>query len=303
MDPSRFDALARALTAATPRRRALVALPMGAFAHLTSISVLEARKKKKKKKKKCKVNCAGKVCGPSNCPGKSCGACPDGESCRANGRCACEPEPLATTCAGIACGPATNNCGQPVTCQCAQPPCADATCQNGTCVIVPKDPGDSCNGSDGLCCGSGLNLTCKAVSDDLLNCGACGNDCGPRADQCVQGECRCGNHPQCPVVAACHLGTCQCSQQGEIYCGGQCIQAACCVQDEPGVLCGGVCVANVCCGPSQGCTTSDDCCHHGSGPGYTVCVQGTCCLDNGSACTQASAHKCCSGHCSANFCL
>lgn len=301
MDSGRFDALARALTAATSRRAPLAALALGALAQFTPLSLTVARKKKKKKKKKCKVDCAGKVCGPSNCPGKSCGTCPAGESCKANGRCACDAEPLATTCAGKPCGPATNNCGQQVTCQCTQPPCANATCQNGACVSALKSPGEPCNGSAGLCCGPGLNLTCKAVSNDPLNCGACGNECDLRADQCVAGECRCGSHPQCPVQAECHLGSCLCPP-GEVYCGGQCVQAACCANDEPGVLCGGQCVADVCCGLGKGCDETSDCCKHGPDPGQTACFENTCCLQNGSACTEASAHRCCSGHCVANVC-
>ncbi|MCC7022112.1 MAG: hypothetical protein IT338_04755, partial [Thermomicrobiales bacterium] len=148
--------------------------------------------------------------------------CADGTTtCDSNGHC-CQPESKETTCAtGSAnpkCGQVPNNCGQQVDCG----PCADRTCQSGTCsdadhtchyTSVFGTSGPNCTtvccediNEESVCCPSGATV-CRAV-DGL--CGCAGDAaCGTGKHCCGNGECQqCCSVDDCPPNATCQAGTC-----------------------------------------------------------------------------------------------
>lgn len=106
------------------------------------------------------------------------------------GSCGCSPEPLATTCAGKACGPATNNCGQPVTCPdtCVAPStCGGAAGPNScTCISSGNPCGNRCGGTATDNCGN--VFTCHA------DCGIDGQ-CPVAGGTCVANFCSCRKGP------------------------------------------------------------------------------------------------------------
>lgn len=129
-----------------------------------------------------------------------CTACASGESCTgAPTRCACVPEARATTCAKVACGVTTNNCGTSVdcgntctppkscggggaanTCGCTAPsPCNNVDCGNvtnacGVVVVCGCAGSDTCSGTPGKC-------GCVAPEDA---CALAGQSCGLTTDSC-----------------------------------------------------------------------------------------------------------------------
>jgi hypothetical protein len=113
----------------------------------------------------------GYVCGSWVFCGEqvSCGSCSSG-TCDAQGQCACVPDPLTTTCANIACGNVTNNCGVVVSCtdSCR----ADQVCSGNTCVCEF----DECGG------------VCVDVLSDEAHCGSCDTVCGV-GEFCAAGSC------------------------------------------------------------------------------------------------------------------
>jgi hypothetical protein len=166
MDPKRFDAIARSLTAASSRRSALAGLLVGFMAPLVGNAETEAKrnrrrgrgnprqngmargrdsgdrvgveKKHKRHKKKpqpgCSSNCAGKACGAGDGCGGVCqsGTCSSGASC-VKGQCL--PD-------GGGCTPA---CTGGRVCQ-----------SNGTCACPPDKPhsGGYCDDTCRECCTS-----------------------------------------------------------------------------------------------------------------------------------------------------
>lgn len=139
------------------------------------------------------VACSGRCGGvkvTNNC-GQSVGcpqACPTSLVCIVTS--CCTPEPLATTCAGVACGPNVNNCGQavqcPDTCDASTPCGVGGAGPNACCVPAPV----SCSDAQ---CGPKLN-----------NCGQPGT-CPDKCDlHCFRMGC---NHGTC-IGTSCKCATC-----------------------------------------------------------------------------------------------
>jgi hypothetical protein len=178
MDGSRFDALARSLTTARSRRRALTGL-VGGTLSLLGVAEIAGRHKKKKKRHSsspppspppppsptCTPNCAGKVCGDDGCGG-SCGvACTGGNTCH-NGTCVCFP--------GTTACPANQVC-----------------LSNGTCATVCQTDGN-CN-ADCTCNGfpsaeGPRYCTADTTCGDVPQVCTTANDC-PRGQACQGTNC------------------------------------------------------------------------------------------------------------------
>lgn len=127
----------------------------------------------------CVPDCAGRACGPDPVCGTSCGGCPAGHTCTADGQCACQPD-----CSQRTCGP-DPVCGA----SCGECPAGTACSDAGECLCQPDCGGRVC-GPDPVCgtdCG-----TCPAgkVCNPAGQCepAGCEPDCAGRA---------CGPDPVC----------------------------------------------------------------------------------------------------------
>ena len=197
MDADRFDALARSLQLATPRRAALGAIGGGLAALLARLGIDESeakkRKKHKKKKKKCKGNKkkCGKKCIPKSqcCKDSECGdqqfccqgACIDDVLCCTDADCGgniytCEegvclcPDPSEVPCSA-------NECCDPDTQVCEVTPDTSA-CQSGDCPAGTDFCSDEtfylCGGP---LCGCTTSLEGQTVCTDLAGvCVDCATD-------------------------------------------------------------------------------------------------------------------------------
>src|SRR5687768_6311995 len=224
MDPSRFDALARSLTLAGSRRRALGGLLFGTLGHVASRpDEVGAKKKKpcppckKRKKGKCKKKlpdgtpCAGGACQDGRCVAVCTPPCTDGRVCQAGGVCACPPDRL------LVC-PGSSVCSQCCEDDDCSDPLADSrsVCRDGRCVCT--DPrlhrcpsGTSRSGQCGTCCG---NDECPGAEQCTTQ--------GSQPPRCVCGQL--GNGPRCNTVCiptGCD-GRCQqpCFGFGQACCDG-----------------------------------------------------------------------------------
>ena len=225
MDDRRFDAISRALGAASRRRvlGLLAAMPLlGGPSGLLTEDAVEAKnrrrgkdlqqerkgkgKGKKKRKKRCKPKGKGKVCAGT------CGPVRNKQTCRKTvdcGPCICDP-----ACTGCTtCDAATQTCVS----QCA----ASDTCCDGACIDTQRDDancgacGAACDASEACCdgacidpqtnadhCGTCGNVceagesccdgACINLQTDAANCGACGNACDA-GEICVAGGCQACN--------------------------------------------------------------------------------------------------------------
>ena len=248
MDAHRFDALARTLTTAGSRRRALNGLLSGTLGLVLTASTVEdvAAKKpcppcKKRKQGKCKKklpdgspcsggtcqsgscvaagcerNCDRKICGSDGCGG-SCGTCVAPETCQ-NGDCRCT-----RNCAPDGCGP--DGCGG----FCGS--CNDGTCTPSgvcTCVIGTELCKGSCvdtcdvestrNPDNCRCC----VLNGESGYDSQTSCvaGCCSEKCDP--DPSRPGQWKCVGQPggqPCTFHAQCASHICQFSG-GNGFCFG-----------------------------------------------------------------------------------
>jgi hypothetical protein len=126
----------------------------------------------------CDGKCGGVVvtnnCGPNiGCPAQ----CPAGQACQ--GTTCCNPEPLATTCAGVACGLKVNNCGQTILCPstCISPNvCGGGGGGPNACGCTPIDTcGSRCSGTVTDNCGN--TITCKADCSIGGECPCAGGSC------------------------------------------------------------------------------------------------------------------------------
>jgi len=168
----------------------------------------------------CTPACAGRACGPDGCGG-SCGSCPAGHTCSADGQCACQPD-----CTGLSCGP------DPVCGQSCGGCSADEACVAGQCACQPDCSGLSC-GPDPIC---------------GQPCGTCDPD-----QECVQGQCmnrvcqpackdrECGLDPVCgQSCGQCPAGL-SCSPEGACVddgCDPDCSGRACGPDPSCGRSCG-----------------------------------------------------------------
>ena len=136
MDPIRFEALTRSLTAPGSRRKALAGALVGSLGVLGLAHSEDAAAKKKcpsckkRKKGKCKPKPNGATCAGGSCLGGRCVTCNDGLK---NGS---ETD--------VDCGGSCKRCGNGRSCLVAND-CASGTCTGGVCVTCT--PNQLC-GSD-----------------------------------------------------------------------------------------------------------------------------------------------------------
>lgn len=191
MDAGHFDALARTLTPANPRRRVLgvlATLPvLGSLVVLLDANETEAKDRRRRRKTRHDRR---------KHPGQR----------KHHKRKKCKAESVGQTCANR-CGSVSNNCNQSVDCgSCACDPACDAcfTCQDGgpttlgTCVVDPAQQGQTyglvgqiCQ-ADGSCAcdaGSCANPTPICANGACVFCSAT-NPCP--AGQCCAGDGSCG---------------------------------------------------------------------------------------------------------------
>jgi hypothetical protein len=142
----------------------------------------------------CTPDCNRKICGDDSCGG-SCGDCPTGHLCTANGTCVDQCPSGQRFCQG-SCIPGTHCCTDD---ECD----GNQTCCQGSCI-----PGthccadDDCDG-DQTCCPDGR---CANLQTDAVNCGACGATC-PVNETCSAGTCRCGAGPSAAPDTCCDGGS------------------------------------------------------------------------------------------------
>jgi hypothetical protein len=135
----------------------------------------------------CVPDCVGNECGDDGCGG-SCGQCPAGVACGADGQCICTPNCNGKECGGDGCGGSCGNCG------------SKEFCAVGQCECAPDCSGKQC-GSDGCggdcgkcpCPGCAPNLTvCSGttcVDDGVVSCSEifdCLNLCEAEDSACTQ---------------------------------------------------------------------------------------------------------------------
>jgi hypothetical protein len=206
----------------------------------------------------CTPQCGGKQCGSDGCNG-SCGTCPSGQSCDANGQCQkiCTPQCNGKTCGPDGCGGTCGTCPAGQTCD------STGKCQT---ICTPNCNGKTC-GPDG--CGG--------------TCGSCpaGQTCGSNG-QCTPSGGTCG-HPICSTGGALSAGCDPCATKicaadsfccstqwdsicvGEVtsICGqscggnGHCAHALCATGSKLAKKCD-PCVTKICAADSFCCSTSWD---------------------------------------------
>ena len=136
--------------------------------------------------------------------------CPNGQICAnaATGACApaaCIPDPIEVACAGLACGPASNGCGQDYEC--------------GTCG---RKKGKKGKPSRKQICVSGV---CKATGKKrCVGSGLAGQPCGGKKCKCVGGR-RCNNGKCCEPTG-----------DGSVHCtaNSDCCPGLMCARRRPG---------------------------------------------------------------------
>jgi len=176
----------------------------------------------------------------------------------------------------------------------------------------------TCPSSQG-CCKTAGEYSCTSESNDIYNCGRCGNICSPSED-CIDGICQPpsadsgsgggdsggGDGASC-TGSACDSGVCaplgswqECTMNVPSNPGGGCC---------PGLTCGygytsgasglelGVCCVSW---GAAGCTHSTDCCAFDPNV-LPTCNSGKCCVASGAPCDSVSGGTpCCSGVCAVN---
>ncbi|HLC77772.1 MAG TPA: hypothetical protein VJH92_01475 [Candidatus Nanoarchaeia archaeon] len=124
------------------------------------------------------------------CPGNWLPTTPPSSCCDVT---CCLPEPIATTCSGVQCGPTTNNCGQSLTCPntCA----GNEVCQGNSCVCV-SDNAAACLAAfgAGYQCGQTTNQC-----GQLIGCGSCPPAENSSLTQCNMVNGRCELPPSLPT--------------------------------------------------------------------------------------------------------
>jgi hypothetical protein len=291
------------------------------------------RKKGKKRRgvcaESCTPQCASRVCGGNGCGG-SCGSCPAGQFCDANGQ--CRGCPAGQRFCGGACV-SGNQCCPGETRSCYTGPAG--TLGKGICAAGTERCLD--NGQWGGCLGQVLP-TCdgRACGPDRCggSCGTCPSGLHCHSDgqcsSCPDGQklCRgaCILKTQCCTGLDCGTGTCQnglcVCPPNSLQCGPDCIAAAACCPGETRTCYSGpagsagkgickagtqTCAANFAWGACQGevlpkpetCNGVDDDCDGviDDGPlcpGEAVCRSGGCCLPIGTDCENVD-EPCCDG--------
>jgi len=254
MDGTHFDALARSLSTAGSRRRALGGLLVSALGLLGSQTEKASAKKKKpcppckkRKKGKCKANL------------------PDGTSCENGGSClsgSCRPPagpldvtPPPSTCSPAICAGCCDAQGvcQPgnthLACGSGGGPCAACAnpkpvCFNNVCTTCQNNaparpcPNGCCDGITGTCLPGTTRGSCGAVGGACQTCpwGVCANGV------CTCDNTSCSGNMCCdPVAKRCQF----LSSGSHLSCEGWCIPSSC-----GAGACGADCTnTEVCCSP------------------------------------------------------
>jgi hypothetical protein len=215
--------------------------------------------------------------------------CGPGYACQGN-QCICVPT---TSCAsqGIECGPATDDCGNPLSCgECTSPQTCGGGGTSGVCGCTTQM---TCEGR----CGS-VPTECGTVLECGSACGACqvcsaentcvpaafGADCsfGCTGAQCVEGQCYEEYTVPCPPFDAdpCQTYACSPSPQGPLCLGTPANEGAACDPQtycQTGVCTNGQCVGTpIVCPVCHTCTTTT--CEPITGES---CGDGFQCLDGG----------------------
>jgi hypothetical protein len=301
MDARRFDELARAMSAAGPRRglvRLLAVLPFADWLTLLTGEDASLAKRRRKGRGQDRDKDQGKgrqKVGSDNhkhehrrrkhnLPHKH-------KHDNKNKKKKCKPESTAQTC-GSKCGPVKNNCKKSVDCgSCACEPtctvCKICNPETTQCEADPAQVGDPCG--DGLVCQEDGQCACQGNS-----CGGCraceGGECVPDpsvvctpSDQCHEaGECdpetgQCTT-PRKEDGASCDDGD-PCTQYDTCQ-NGECVGTPKDCSSESDVCNDGVCRADGTCGtrPKQdgtGCNADNNSCTSGDSCQNGVCTPGT----------------------------
>ena len=102
----------------------------------------------------CTPACSGRECGSDGCGG-SCGTCPGGAPCKADGTCTCTPDCTGKACGDDGCGGSCGDCASDQTCTsgaCTGGACGAVTCGSaatcchcsGTPICYSLPPGTTC---------------------------------------------------------------------------------------------------------------------------------------------------------------
>ncbi|MCA9561371.1 MAG: hypothetical protein KC583_22640, partial [Myxococcales bacterium] len=172
-------------------------------------------------------DCDGRVDERITLPcGSDVGACTPGTSRCVDGRftvCEGAVDPTDETCDGVdedcdgrtdeavtrACGSRVGDCAE-----------GTETCAAGVwgaCLGATLPSDETCDDRDNDC--DGRVDEDYDLQTSITNCGSCGHRCPFRlADSCVDGACRCGDRPMCPVGTLCGVGFCEleCGRNGQI---------------------------------------------------------------------------------------
>ena len=186
----------------------------------------------------CTPQCTGKQCGSDGCSG-SCGTCPSGQTCDANGQSgtSCVPACTGKSCGADGCGGSCGTCPNGQTCT------ADGQCQGTmTCAHSDCDTGSAlANGCD-ACVTSicGVDPYCCTTAWDSICVGEVGSVCGKSCTtQCAHDECKTGTNLQtgCDacVTQICAVDSYCCSTAWDRLC-----------VNEVGSVCGKSCTGSTC---------------------------------------------------------
>lgn len=254
MDPMRFDDLARGLSAASTRRRALLGALGGALLGTGLVTTEEAaaashRRRRKRRKclfgqRRCKDGrchgcCKDSDCGGNVCESGTCSACPRGQRpCRGG----CIPQ--AACCAdsectgGRVCVDGTCTCG-PNQRECNGVCIGNDACCGSDCPVKTCGPENCAGCCDGTTCRDGDSLNFCGRGGFL--CEACEflETCAGFGCICEKACCRDSDCPG-PNVRCNRQGTCEsCLPDGAPLPGG-------CTIDTVGLCCSGSCSNAVC---------------------------------------------------------
>jgi hypothetical protein len=282
MDDQRFDAIARAVAAATTRRSVLRAIA-GAIGGGALVTVGRTHEAAAQTCQPAGEQCGEgfNCCSPNLCDFGGCFGpvlCADsdfgqpGATCTTSDDCCGYLECVEDTCQqdcqflGEACADSADCCeGTGVGCG-----------KGGTCTLCAGD-GGSCAG-DGECCD---DLTCQSgTCQSPVACAAEGEECAEDADCCD--DLLCGDGDLCVASAACAVEGEECEADEDccdgICCGGACRAVECCVDDlDPNARCpeGTTCFEGVCeeseAGVGATITIHNAECYHGVGDIFGEC--------------------------------
>ena len=301
MDPTRFDALARAFAAEGTRRRLLTllaALPLGGVLALDADDTeaerphdrvhrrTKQRKRKRRNQRRRKHHNnkkhkhkggKGGVGSPQDCSGIDDLLCPDGHCCHNGpGSCCgsgCCPDGT-YQCCGPGTGPASGCCPDTQIFCCAPGTGGPAGCCQETCCPPGQGPGPDAGYAEGCCTASSI-----CAPRTRLYGGCC-----PLLDGnhglCEGAKGECCDHGPNTIQRCCNDGSC---------CEDLCCGDTCCDPDQ-------VCLGSTCCTPD---CTDKSCVDDGCG-GICPCPSGQAC--EGSTCV-CNATGCPTGCCDGNTCV